>query len=342
MPIVDHALFVRPDNDAWLWRYTDLPKFINLITTGRLWLSNLEILAKDDPYEGQLGSVSFPHRLMNSIRDMPEENHGSLFSQYKLDGGTEETIKAAFEHWYKFQETMCIGHQAERRNYFINCWHEAKCESVAMWKIYESPGAGVAIVSSCSRLEGALSVNAENLHLGRVNYRDPSIVEVDVSNYFEHLLSKLSSYSYEKEVRLAYWNSDGAHQPLANATWNPTIRQHENVIDDVRPILPGIPFLCDLDHLIERVFVSPFAPSWYVNTIEAVRDKFGFKFPVHRSTLMDKPPTPEEAMNSGDEFRESGGSCVIPKIATTYDSRVLHAPVLGDSPSFPRRRESNS
>jgi hypothetical protein len=302
MPIVDHELFHRPNKNALLWRYTDLPKFVNLITTSSLWLSNLEILAKDDPYEGLLGSVRFPHRAINSLDEMPKEHHEQLWFDYNLDilqhrfdSAAEKTLEAAFEHWYRFQEAICIRHEAERRDYYINCWHEAEYESIAMWKIYGSPGAGVAVVSSCSRLETALQSNQEKLFLGRVNYKDISEVEIGVLNYFEHLLSKLSNYEYEREVRLAHWSVGESHAPLAKSKWNPVTRRFEDLLDDLRPIQSGLAFACDLDALIERVIVSPFAPPWYLSTVEAIRDSFGFKFPVRRSILLDTPATPDSS-----------------------------------------------
>jgi hypothetical protein len=290
MPIKHHDLFIRPDKDALLWRYTDLPKFISLITTDSLWLSNLETLARDDPYEGLLGSVRFPHRVINSINEIPEYHYEALMFQYKLDGGTEETLEAAFQHWYKRQEMMCILHEAQRRDYYINCWHESDSESVAMWKVYGSPGAGVAIISSCSRLESALQANEQNLFLGRVIYRDISAIEVGASNYFEHILSKLSNYSYEREMRLVYWSHGKSHAPLIKSRWNDVARRFEDVGDDLRPIQPGVSFNCKIDLMIEKVIISPYAPSWYVSTIEGVRNRLGYTFPVHKSILMDKPP----------------------------------------------------
>lgn len=73
-----------------------------------------------------------------------------------------------------------------------------------MWKIYGSPGAGVAIVSNTKMLESALNANPEKLFMGKVNYTDPSVGEIGAENYFEHIFSKLSSYSYESEVRLVH------------------------------------------------------------------------------------------------------------------------------------------
>ena len=300
MPIEDHQLFQRPDKDARLWRYTDLPKFLDLLTSGRLWLSNLEILSKEDPYEGLLGSVRFPHRAIRTIREFPPDQHPKLLEDYYFAAfkgvvppDPQDSLNAAFEHWYKAQEELCITHEAERRNYYINCWHEAECECIAMWKTYGGAGAGVAVVSSYSRLEKALKDNQEKLFLGRVNYVEISDVVAGVSNYFEHLLSKLSHYKYEREVRLAYWDWREPYYPLARANWNNATLRFEGLLADSRPIRPGLYFECKLNELIEMVLLSPFAPDWHLSMVKAVRDRFGFKFPVHRSIILDTPPTPD-------------------------------------------------
>ncbi len=64
----------------------------------------------------------------------------------------------------------------------------------------------------------------------------------------------------------------------------------DDLIDDPRPIRPGMSFACDIDAMIERVIVSPFAPPWYAPMIDRVRKRFGYRFSVHRSNLLEVPP----------------------------------------------------
>lgn len=63
----------------------------------------------------------------------------------------------------------------------------------------------------------------------------------------------------------------------------------DDLIEDTRPIRPGMAVGCDVSVLIERVIVSPFAPPWYKAMIERLRDSLGFDFPVHDSRLMAAP-----------------------------------------------------
>ena len=287
MPLGKHPSFDRPSVTTRLWRYTDLSKFIDLLSSGKLWLTNAEILAADDPYEGTPGAVQFPHRMWRTLDEVPEQLRAQILEMHSrgTDGGPE----AAFGGWFMGEEQRCITTQSGRRDYYINCWHASDYESVAMWKIYGSPGAGVAIVTNCARLEAALSENSEVFYIGAVQYRDPSFVQIGYPNAFDPIMLKRSSYSYEQEVRLVHWHTGELHDALADSSWNDETMRFDDIIDDPRPVRPGMSFNCNIDVLIEGVIVSPFAPLWYAPMIERVRERFGHRFPIQRSTLLDAP-----------------------------------------------------
>lgn len=289
MPLVEHRSFDRPSETTRLWRYTDLSKFIDLLSSGKLWLTNAETLAVDDPYEGTPGAVQFPHRMWRTLDEVPGQLRVQILEMHSrgTDGGPE----AAFRSWFMAEEQRCIMTQSGRRDYYINCWHAADHESVAMWKIYGSPGAGVAIVTNGKRLEAALSENGEELYLGAVQYRDRSLVQIGWRNAFDPIMIKLNSYEYEREVRLVHWHTRDLHDALAESSWNDETMRYDDIIADSRPVRPGMSFNCDIDALIEGVIVSPLAPPWYAPMIERVRERFGHRFPVHRSTLLDAPPS---------------------------------------------------
>ncbi len=196
MAIGDHPSFDRPPVTTRLWRYTDLPKFIDLLTSGELWLTNAEVLANGDPYEGVPGAVQFPHRMWRTIDDVPEQLRVQILE--RCSRGTSGTPEAAFTGWFMVEEQRCIMTQSGRRDYFVSCWHAAEHESVAMWKIYGSPGVGVAVISNGARLETALAANEEEFFLGAVSYRDPSLVQIGTPNAFDTIMIKRSSYEYER------------------------------------------------------------------------------------------------------------------------------------------------
>jgi hypothetical protein len=288
VPISNHPSFNRPPVSIPLWRYMDLPKFVDLLTSRQLWLANAEVLARDDPYEGWPGPIRFPHRMWKNIEEVPEMLRAQILSIY---GRREDsTPQAAFMGWVMIEEQACLMTQFGRRNYYMNCWHAASHESIAMWKIYASPGAGVAVVSNGARLESALASNSEGLYLGAVQYEDPNTVKIGTKNAFDTLMVKSTSYSYEQEVRLVHWDTEDLHDPIPDFSWNEETMRFENIVDDHRPLTAGLGLQCDVDVLVERVIVSPFAPSWYLPMIERLRDQLGFRFPAVASRLLAAPP----------------------------------------------------
>jgi hypothetical protein len=287
LPLQDHPSFDRPHVATRLWRYMDLPKFVELITSGTLRLTSAEVLADDDPYEGLPNAVQFPHRMWRAIDDTPEPLRRLIIDM--CSRGTDGTPEAAFRSWFMGEEQRCIMTRSGRRDFYINCWHAADHESVAMWKIYGSPGAGVAMITNGARLETALAANQEVLHLGAVSYRDASIFHIGSPNAFDDIMVKRVSYAYEAEVRLVHWHTGGSHDALEKFAWNEQTMRFDDLIEDTRPIRPGCSLACALDVLIERVIVSPFAPPWYVPMIDRLREQLGFRFPVDRSRLLEAP-----------------------------------------------------
>lgn len=121
LPLTNHPSFDRPTISTPLWRYTDLAKFVDLLTSKSLWLTNLELLAPDDPYEGLPDAKQFPHRLWKTIEDVPEELRVQIIQIYA--GGDEAKANEAFLGWFMLQEQESIFSAHGRRQYFINCWH---------------------------------------------------------------------------------------------------------------------------------------------------------------------------------------------------------------------------
>ena len=288
MAIEEHPSFDQPPVTVGLWRYTDLPKFIELMISRSLWLANAEVLAVDDPYEGRFGAMQFPHRRWRSIDDLPEVLRVQLDERYR--GESDGTRESIFNSWFMTEEQQCIISNAGRRNFYVSCWHAAHHESVAMWKIYGAPGAGVAILTNAGRMNASLAANDLGMHLGAVQYADANTFVIGATNVFDALMKKRASYAYEQEVRIVHWNTGDSHDPLVNFEWNENTLRFANVVDDPRPVTPGLSVECDIGVMIEQVIVSPFAPSWYVSMIERLRDILGYSFPVTGSLLLEAPP----------------------------------------------------
>jgi hypothetical protein len=222
--------------------------------------------------------------LWKHIEDVPENFRNQIIA-HEPGKSPEE----AFRLWFMVEEQHWIMMQSGRRDFYVNCWHAADHESVAMWKIYGAPGAGIAIISNGGRLETALASNSDHLYLGAVRYEEPDVIEFGSTNGFDPVLIKGTSYRYEQEIRLVYWDTADIHNALANFDWNDATMRFDNLVEDQRPLTPGRSFACDLNVLIDRVIVSPFAPSWYLPMIIHLRDQLNFTFDVTSSKLLIAP-----------------------------------------------------
>jgi hypothetical protein len=106
-----------PDGDQPLWRYMDLPKFIDMLQRKSLWFTRLDQFA--DLYEGELTTPT-----------------ADLFAERRRATGFRGGINQ--EKWRKIR---CV-----------NCWFTGSQESAAMWPIY-AKDSGVALRSSIARLQ---------------------------------------------------------------------------------------------------------------------------------------------------------------------------------------------
>lgn len=265
----------------------DLPKLVSLLTSRSLWLTNAEILAADDPHEGTLSTLHFTHRQWANFDEVPEFIKAQIRQAYR--DGTDGTSEAIFRQFVKSQEEIGLFTKALRRSYSVSCWHAAKQESVAMWKIYAAPGPGVAVISNGVRIEEALAGNAHDLYFGRVNYFDEKTHQIDPWNTMNAIMAKRLSFSYEQEVRLVHLDNSNIYTPLSPDKWNDETLRYENLDPDPRPLSPGLALHCEIDTLIDKVMVSPFSPPWYAPMLEQLRDQLGFKFQICTSDLLSDP-----------------------------------------------------
>lgn len=169
-----HEAVTTPPDEAIIWRYLSLTKYIDLLHRKQLYLCRLDKF--DDPWEGEWTNAY--------KKRSPFQND--------LDG-EDGLINNIF-----------------KRQYFISCWHLSDHESVALWKIYSSENEGVAIKSTIGKLKASLQVDQiQLLHIGKVEYIDNHSTyeekEESKSNYWGGLseaCKKRQYFDYEKEVRI--------------------------------------------------------------------------------------------------------------------------------------------
>jgi hypothetical protein len=146
---------------------------------------------------------------------------------------------------------------------FVNCWTASATESVAMWRLYVGSGHGLAIESTYDRLTGALG-GAKPVFVGMVEYANWKTDVIPDGNSLAPYVYKRAGFEYEHELRAMVWDP-------------PT---SEEGFDWSRPLQPGLVLPVDLQGLLARVRLSPFAEHWYREVVESVIAEYGLELEI--------------------------------------------------------------
>lgn len=161
---------------------------------------------------------------------------------------------------------MSQGYQEVRKWIFVNCWHMNSYESAAMWQLYAQKNEGIAIRSTYARLKESLSSSGRIMQIGMVKYIDYTSDMIHEGNIFHAIFCKRRSFEHEHELRAVF--------------------QKPSLVNDLQP---GLYIPCDLDILIDKVFVSPASPNWFKELVSSILKKYDLDKEVKRSDLDEDP-----------------------------------------------------
>jgi hypothetical protein len=190
--IVKESKVNTPHGNNILWRYMNLEKFFDLITSSEIYFTNVSQLT--DKYEGTI----------------PKRNYYSLQKKMESEGMNKEDIVFELEK---------LGQKVDRFRELtlVNCWTLAQNESYALWKIYlDGSKGGIAIKTTASRIVDAFNnggeSNADDIIFSIVEYKD--FIE-DVNNQLQWITRKSNFYEFENEARLIILHTED-NQPSYN------------------------------------------------------------------------------------------------------------------------------
>lgn len=165
-----------------------------------------------------------------------------------------------------------------RKFYYVNCWHMNNFESAAMWKIYLESKNGIAIQSTFSKLTESFTNTQETVYASIVKYADyeaqtmMDLIKANevyenapMSTINQHCY-KRKSFEHENELRAFYVDF-----PLDESRAN--------------ELANGKFISLNLNTLIEKVYVAPFADSWFFDLVASICHKFGIEAEITQSNL---------------------------------------------------------
>jgi hypothetical protein len=169
---------------------------------------------------------------------------------------------------------------------FATCWHASEDESDALWKLYTSGGAGIAIQSTMKCIYEFVDLNPYGGILGQVEYVDFESSDMRRETGIPTIIRpghlKRKSFRHEREVRGIILKNliveGGAF------TMNEAFLEKQRL---EQPI--GINAKVDLKGLIQKVVISPTAKPFFQELVKTITEKYGLDHLVCKSRLLQMP-----------------------------------------------------
>lgn len=165
---------------AILRRYLDLPKYLDLLRTGKLYLQRADRFT--DRFEGALTPA---------FREATDTAHRRGELPYNAD---------------EFYRRSRIGT-------YVNCWSLGAKDNMALWQLYGGASNSVAITTTVQRLTVACLEWNESVLIHKVRYIDhfksPDMI---VGRLTDILQFKHVAYDFEREVRILVPRQEGDWQ----------------------------------------------------------------------------------------------------------------------------------
>lgn len=265
-----------PDIDGKIWQYMELAEFVSMLNRKALFFVKANKLR--DPYEGIIPQFN---NMMRYKDDKDEREQKQNFPNHHGINHVNDTVA----------QTMVQQFQMYRQLVLINPWYYNEYESAAMWNLYSHENAGIAIQSTTRRLSESFKENKEDIiWIGQVQYLDFSKDWMNRwANLFEAFLTKRKSFEYENEIRaVTCLPPDNLNRELlaSTATEGSNIFLSQNRTINPKELTDKGKYVgVDLEVLVEKVYVAPYAESWFEEVVESLLSKYSLDPIVIKSDL---------------------------------------------------------
>jgi len=190
----------------------------------------------------------------------------------KINSETIATYFSEFDNAEQMRGELLNLFDVNRKLTLINCWYQSEYESDAMWQLYSNNG--VAIQTTFGKLKDSISLSDDKILIGQVKYIDFDTEGMYFLNAMTPFLFKRISFEHEKEVRAVIWNTQTDRKP-----------KDEDDKVPIKVVDHGKHSKVDISTLIENIYVSPTAPSWFHQLIISILKKYNIDKPVIHSRL---------------------------------------------------------
>ncbi len=264
MPYTPHpSAGTLPADETVIWRFMSLAKFLSFVTKSSIFFSQARKLRNEDPYEGTL---ALPNLLFYR-QVMTDES----FARQIMRTAPDQPLPSNYRDVFSPDEQKRIGEIFASTTY-VNCWNISRHESAFLWSIYASASDGIAIRSTIGRLKKSIEKEKRDIYIGPVVYADYHSEVIPEGNKLTPFFRKRKSFEAERELRACFI------ELVESVGWS------DRALTD-NP--PGHYVPCDVQALVEEIFVSPAVQQWYADAVSELVQKFGARFPIRKSSLSD-------------------------------------------------------
>lgn len=185
-----------------------------------------------------------------------------------FEGHFPDRIKKGLEN-SQYRNILVVEPLAQHILY-VSCFHASDCETAFMWHQYSNQD-GLAIQTTGKRLKEAFKITKENIYLSKVKYLDYATEFFEVNGLFSLAIHKRKSFEFEKEVRCICMKMPEG------------LKEKQSPLDIETPT--GIKIPINLDVLIDKIYLSPYAPSYLEENVKMIMDKWELHKDVINSDL---------------------------------------------------------
>jgi hypothetical protein len=236
-----------------IWRYMDLVRFVSILATRSLWFAKASRFG-DDPWEAFCRPEARP---------IPADGAGEGFQIIHTD--SSGTRPVTLEQWAAdWSRLAAESFERSREHLYINSWCLAD-ESMAMWEIYGSAGRGVAVRSSVRRYKRAakFGIPESQYDCRDVEYRRDFESCSAVRPDFTREIPVPGFGTWSRMLKLAFLKRVCFEH---EKEWRAVLYQGD------RPEITGCLVECDLDELIDAVYVGPRAEGFLYDVVQSIMD----------------------------------------------------------------------
>ncbi|CAH0318347.1 hypothetical protein SRABI80_04746 [Peribacillus frigoritolerans] len=244
--VYDYSEQYKVDGNPTVWKYMDLEKLDSLLNYKALYFAK---------------PGAFIDKLEGSYSNWDLEQYEGYRS-----------IITTREYMRKVQEFSAV-----------SCWHMNDYESAGMWDLYLNSKDGVAIKTNYKSLLNSITDLRFKVFSGKLQYIDFH-KEMTSKNIYDTLFYKRKSFIHENELRLiviasrydeAYLEGLFERDNVSYYEWEERMEKLEEESYEFSH-KNGNLITCDINKMIEKIYVSPRSSQEVVNQVKSMVSKYGF------------------------------------------------------------------